>query len=91
MWSCESSVKALYRKALNDLCNLGNSSNYYAYLGDFCCLELVFFQLSGLKDGESITGADNVSSSQQPSTIKIQLLLLNDTPASSEATECLLR
>lgn len=38
MWACESLVKGL-----NNLSALGTLSNYYAYLGDFCCLELVFF------------------------------------------------
>lgn len=67
----------------NNLCNLGNLNNYYDYLGDFYCLELTYllFQLFGLKDGESITEADDTSSSRQLSTIKIQLLLASDTPA----------
>lgn len=90
MWSCETAVKALFIKDLNNLCNLGNSSNY-AYLGDFCCLERVFFQLSGLKDGDWATEADSMSSSRQPSTIQIQLLLLNGIQPPSEAAECWLR
>lgn len=77
-------------KGSNNLCNLDNLNNY-DYLGDFYWLELVFFQLSDLNDGESITEAEDASSSRRLSTIKLNFCCgATLLQLSSEATECLL-